>query len=50
MKVLEGIAEAIPLSDAAVDAVVVGTAFHWFRRRGAWRRSYACSSRAEVSA
>jgi SAM-dependent methyltransferase len=27
---LEGTAEAIPLGDASVDAVVVGTAFHWF--------------------
>lgn len=28
--VLPGAAEAIPLEDAAVDAVVVGEAFHWF--------------------
>lgn len=28
----EGSAERIPLADAAVDAVVVGTAWHWFDR------------------
>ncbi len=28
--VLDGTAEAIPLPDASVDAIVVGTAFHWF--------------------
>lgn len=28
--VLDGTAESIPLADAAVDAVVVGEAFHWF--------------------
>lgn len=28
--VLDGTAEAIPLTDRAVDAVVVGEAFHWF--------------------
>jgi SAM-dependent methyltransferase len=28
--VLAGVAESIPLPDAAVDAVVVGQAFHWF--------------------
>lgn len=28
--VLDGAAEAIPLTDRAVDAVVVGEAFHWF--------------------
>lgn len=29
-KVIDGTAEAIPLRDASVDAVVVGQAFHWF--------------------
>jgi SAM-dependent methyltransferase len=29
-EVVEGTAEAIPLPDASVDAVVVGQAFHWF--------------------
>jgi SAM-dependent methyltransferase len=29
-EVLEGSAESIPLDDESVDAVVVGTAFHWF--------------------
>jgi SAM-dependent methyltransferase len=31
VEVLRGTAEAIPLSDASVDAVTVGQAFHWFR-------------------
>jgi ubiquinone/menaquinone biosynthesis C-methylase UbiE len=31
VQVLEGTAEAIPLEDASIDSVVVGTAFHWFR-------------------
>ena len=31
VEVLDGTAEAIPLADAAVDAVTVGQAFHWFR-------------------
>ena len=31
VRVLDGTAEAIPLPAGAVDAVVVGTAFHWFR-------------------
>lgn len=30
VEALEGTAEAIPLPDAAVDAVTVGQAFHWF--------------------
>ncbi len=28
--ILDGTAEALPVPDASVDAVVVGTAFHWF--------------------
>ncbi len=32
---LAGLAEAIPLPDASVDAVAVGQAFHWFETRGA---------------
>jgi ubiquinone/menaquinone biosynthesis C-methylase UbiE len=34
---LDGTAEAIPLGDHAVDAVVVGEAFHWFRTAEAAR-------------
>jgi SAM-dependent methyltransferase len=30
VEAVAGTAEAIPLSDAAVDAVIVGAAFHWF--------------------
>lgn len=33
--VVEGTAEAIPLPDAAVDAVAVAQAFHWFRSEDA---------------
>jgi SAM-dependent methyltransferase len=35
VRALEGTAEAIPLPDASVDAVVVGQAFHWFDGRAA---------------
>jgi len=34
---LDGTAEAIPLDDQSVDAVVVGEAFHWFRTAEAAR-------------
>lgn len=34
-EVLEGTAEAIPLPDASVDAVVVAQAFHWFEHDAA---------------
>jgi SAM-dependent methyltransferase len=37
MAVLAGTAEAIPLAAAAVDAVVVAQAFHWFRGEAALR-------------
>lgn len=30
VKALDGSAEAIPLPDASVDAVIAGTAYHWF--------------------
>jgi SAM-dependent methyltransferase len=35
VEVLDGTAEAIPLGDDSVDAVVVGQAFHWFDRERA---------------
>ena len=35
VRALEGTAQAIPLPDASVDAVVVGQAFHWFDGRAA---------------
>jgi SAM-dependent methyltransferase len=35
--VYDGTAEAIPLADKSVDAVVVGQAFHWFRTEAALR-------------
>jgi SAM-dependent methyltransferase len=34
-EVLEGTAEALPLKDGSVDAVLVGQAFHWFDREQA---------------
>jgi SAM-dependent methyltransferase len=34
-RALDGLAEAIPLADASVDAVTVGDAFHWFDQRAA---------------
>jgi SAM-dependent methyltransferase len=36
-EVMEGTAEAIPLADAAVDAVTVAQAFHWFHADRALR-------------
>lgn len=35
VSVLEGFAEAVPLADASVDAVLVAQAFHWFDRERA---------------
>ncbi|MEO6012030.1 MAG: class I SAM-dependent methyltransferase [Devosia sp.] len=35
LKVLEGTAEAIPLTDASVDAIVCAQAFHWFATKAA---------------
>jgi len=34
-RVLDGVAERLPLEDACVDAVVVGAAFHWFDQSAA---------------
>jgi SAM-dependent methyltransferase len=34
-RTLDGLAEAIPLGDASVDAVTIGDAFHWFDQRAA---------------
>lgn len=34
-RVREGLAEAIPLKDASVDAVAIADAFHWFDQRAA---------------
>ena len=34
-EVLDGTAEAIPLPDASVDAVIAGQAYHWFDKAGA---------------
>jgi ubiquinone/menaquinone biosynthesis C-methylase UbiE len=31
-RVLEGVAEEIPLADSSVDAITIGDAFHWFDR------------------
>jgi ubiquinone/menaquinone biosynthesis C-methylase UbiE len=35
LPVIEGTAERLPLPDGAVDAVVVGAAFHWFEQEAA---------------
>ena len=37
VETLEGVAEAIPLADASVDAATVAQAFHWFDRPAAYR-------------
>jgi len=37
VRILDGTAEAIPLADASVDAVVVAQAFHWFEPVAALR-------------
>lgn len=37
VEALEGAAEAIPLPDASVDAVICAQAFHWFRHEDALR-------------
>lgn len=50
VKTLAGTAEAIPLPDESVDAVVCAQSFHWFaRRRRRWRKSSASSSPAANS-
>lgn len=36
-RILEGVAEAIPLPDGSVDAATVAQAFHWFDRARAYR-------------
>ena len=36
-RVLDGVAEAIPLPDASVDAVTIADAFHWFDQAAALR-------------
>ncbi len=37
--ILDGTAEALPVPDASVDAIVVGTAFHWFDGLAALREA-----------